>query len=65
MWGSAQSFMDIARSSLSLVFPLLAGFIADIYGLSYTFYLFGAVNLLAALVILSVPQPIREGAGPQ
>ena len=65
VWGSAQSFMDIARSSLSLVFPLLAGLIADIYGLSYTFYLFGAVNLLAALIILSVPQPIREGAGPQ
>ena len=48
--------MDIARSFLSLVFPLVAGLIADIYGLSYTFYLFGAVNLLAALIILSVPQ---------
>jgi MFS family permease len=65
VWGSAQSFMDIARSSLSLVFPLLAGLIGDTYGLSYTFYLFGAVNLLAALIILCVPQPIREGAGPR
>jgi MFS family permease len=64
VWGSAQSFMDIARSSLSLVFPLLAGLLADAYGLSYTFYLFGAVNLLAALIILSVPQRLREGAGP-
>jgi len=56
LWGAAQSFMDIARSSLSLIFPLVAGLISDIYGLSYTFYLFGAVNLLAALIILSVPQ---------
>ncbi len=54
LWGSAQSFMDIARSSLSLIFPLLAGVVADIYGLGTTFYLFGAVNLIGALTVLSI-----------
>ena len=44
-----KTFMDIGRSSLSLVFPLIVGAVADHYGLSYTFYLFGAINLLAAV----------------
>ena len=48
--------MDIGRSSLSLVFPLIVGAIADHYGLSYTFYLFGAVNLLAAVTVLAIPR---------
>lgn len=56
LWGSAQSFMDIGRSTLSLIFPLVAGAVADLYGLSYTFYLFGGITLIAALVMLSVPQ---------
>lgn len=48
--------MDIGRSTLSLIFPLVAGAVADLYGLSYTFYLFGGITLIAALVMLSVPQ---------
>ena len=56
IWGAAQTFMDIGRSSLSLVFPLIVGAIADHYGLSYTFYLFGAVNLLAAVTVLAIPR---------
>ena len=57
VWGSAQSFMDIARALLSLAFPLIGGSIADSYGLSYAFYLMGTVNLLGALIILAVPAP--------
>jgi len=57
LWGSAQSFMDIGRALLSLVFPLIGGAIADAYGLAYAFYLMGAVNLLGALIILAVPAP--------
>lgn len=57
LWGVAQTFMDVGRSSLSLVFPLIAGAVADSYGLHYTFYLFGAINLLGAATMLAVPQP--------
>lgn len=57
LWGVAQTFMDVGRSSLSLVFPLIAGTVADTYGLSYTFYLFGAINLLGAATMLAVPKP--------
>ena len=56
IWGAAQTFMDVGRSSLSLVFPLIVGAVADHYGLSYTFYLFGAVNLLAAVTVLAIPR---------
>ncbi|MFQ5849945.1 MAG: MFS transporter [Candidatus Binatia bacterium] len=63
LWGSAQSLMDIARSTLSLVFPLLAGAVADLYGLGTTFYLFGGVNLIAALAILPVPPRTRINPG--
>ena len=55
IWGAAQTFMDVGRSALSLVFPLVAGAVADLYGLRYTFYLFGAINLVAAFTILAVP----------
>jgi len=57
LWGVAQTFMDVGRSTLSLVFPLIAGAVADAYGLRYTFYLFGAVNLGAAATMLAVPNP--------
>lgn len=57
IWGAAQTFMDVGRSSLSLIFPLITGAVADVYGLSYTFYLFAAINLVAAVTILVVPRP--------
>jgi len=63
IWGAAQTFMDVGRSSFSLVFPLIAGAVADLYGLSYTFYLFAIVNLVAAATILIVPRartPIKD-----
>ncbi len=56
IWGAAQTFMDVGRSSLSLVFPLIVGAVADHYGLSYTFYLFGAINFVAAVTVLAVPK---------
>ena len=56
IWGAAQTFMDVGRSSLSLVFPLIVGAVADRYGLGYTFYLFGAINLLAAVTVLAIPR---------
>lgn len=57
LWGVAQSFMDVGRSSLSLVFPLIAGAVADVYGIHYTFYLFGAINLVGAMTMLLIPKP--------
>ena len=63
IWGAAQTFMDVGRSSFSLVFPLITGAVADVYGLSYTFYLFAAVNIVAAATILVVPRartPIKD-----
>ena len=63
IWGAAQTFMDVGRSSFSLVFPLITGAVADIYGLSYTFYLFAIVNFVAAATILIVPRartPIKD-----
>lgn len=63
IWGAAQTFMDVGRSSFSLVFPLITGAVADLYGLSYTFYLFAIVNFVAAATILIVPRartPIKD-----
>ena len=60
IWGAAQTFMDVGRSALSLLFPLVAGAVADIYGLRYTFYLFGAINLLGAFTILVVPTAVAR-----
>lgn len=63
LWGSTQSFMDVARSILSILFPLVAGVVADVYGLAPTFYLFGAVNLVGAVVMLLVPTPVVRKGG--
>lgn len=63
LWGSAQSFMDIARALLSLAFPLIGGSIADTYGLAYTFYLMGTLNLLGAATILAVRAPGVRDSG--
>jgi MFS family permease len=59
LWGAAQTLLDITRATLSFIFPLLAGWMADWYGLSSTFYLFGAANFAGAFIILSVPH--RKG----
>lgn len=56
IWGSAQSVMDVARSSLSLTFPLFAGLVADWYGIQYTFYLVGGINLLGACIVVGAPK---------
>jgi MFS transporter, FSR family, fosmidomycin resistance protein len=58
--GSAIGVQFTFQSALSALSPVLGGWIADIWGLMYTFYFLAAMLLLSNLLVLFIKEPQRK-----
>lgn len=59
MHGSATSALFGMQSGLSLVIPLLGGWIADLYGVGAVFYMLAATMLIANILVAMLPKSER------
>ena len=55
MHGSATSALFGTQSGLSLIIPVLGGWIADLYGVGAVFYLLAGTMLLANVLVAMLP----------
>lgn len=55
MHGSATSALFGTQSALSLIIPLLGGYIADLYGVGAVFYLLAGTMLVANVLVAMLP----------
>jgi len=55
--GSATSLLFGTQSALSVLIPIIGGWVADTYGLSQVFYLIAGIMLLANLAVVFLPRP--------
>jgi len=60
--GSVVGIQFTFQSALSAIAPVLGGWIADRWGLIYTFYFLGVVLLLSNLLVVFVKDPLRSEA---
>ena len=56
MGGTGTNLMFTTQSAFQIVNPLIAGTIADLYGLVFVFYYFGLMLLLANAVAFALPR---------
>ncbi|MGJ3259046.1 MAG: MFS transporter [Rhodospirillales bacterium] len=61
MHGSATSALFGVQSGLSLIVPVLGGWIADLYGVGAVFYLLAATMLLANVLVAMLPDVEKIG----
>ncbi len=61
MHGSATSALFGVQSGLSLIVPVLGGWIADLYGVGAVFYLLAATMLLANVLVAMLPDAEKIG----
>ena len=59
MHGSATSALFGIQSALSLIIPLLGGWVADLYGVGAVFYLLAATMLTANVLVAMLPNAER------
>jgi len=62
--GSAIAIQFTFQSVLSALAPVLGGWIADHWGLMYTFYFLAAVLLLSNLLVPFLKEPVRGRQSP-
>jgi MFS family permease len=58
--GSVVGIQFTFQSALSAIAPVLGGWIADRWGLMYTFYFLGAVLLLSNVLVLFIKEPSKS-----
>ncbi len=56
MHGSATSALFGTQSGLSLIIPILGGYIADLYGVGAVFYMLAATMLVANVLVAMLPE---------
>jgi MFS family permease len=54
---SATSLLFGTQAGLSVLMPIVGGWVADVYGLTEVFYLIAAIMLIANLMVVLLPRP--------